>query len=115
MNKEAMIELLGAQVVDDPLHVTVMMGKGKQVKAMLQNGADVKRQAPNGWRAIHFAALRGWKYMMRIVLEAGADPNTVTKSGLTAVKIATARNNLETAKMIQSWTQDSQKTGGRGK
>jgi ankyrin repeat protein len=53
-------------------------------------GADPNRAGPRGWTAVHQAASRGNKRILRAVLNAGRDPARKDQEGRTALDVARA-------------------------
>jgi uncharacterized protein len=53
------------------------------VKLLLEHGADAKAVSANGENALFGAAYRGWNALTQLLVERGADVNTVSKAGIT--------------------------------
>jgi len=55
-------------------------GNTSEVKRLVSSGAELDEQSRYGWTALMFAAWKGHTRSVRILLEAGADPNVVSDS-----------------------------------
>ena len=67
------------------------------------SGVDVPSVAMRGtWGAtpLHVAAVRGDRNAVRVLLDAGADPNAVDDAGRTALHDALAHPHVQVARMI---------------
>ena len=53
---------------------------------VIELGVDVHAADRNGWTALHFAARAKNVDVMRVLLDAGADPNALTTDGLTPLR-----------------------------
>jgi ankyrin repeat protein len=53
------------------------------VKLLLELGADAKATSANGENALFGPAYRGWNALIQLLVEKGADINTVSKAGIT--------------------------------
>ena len=85
-----------------PLHTAILNGRIREVKSLLENGANLNKAAKDGWTPIHMAAgtfvgapqqndgtPAATKYdVFKLVLNAGPDINVRTKDGQTPLHIA---------------------------
>ncbi len=71
-----------------PLHQAVRQNDLKAVDALIKRGADVKATTRYGVTPIGLAAFNGNAAILRRLLDAGADPNTATPGGETALMTA---------------------------
>ena len=53
------------------------------VRLLLELGVDAKALASNGENALFGAAYRGWNTLVQVLVDNGADVNTVSKAGIT--------------------------------
>lgn len=67
-----------------PPLIAYIEGDGKEkyriLEVLIASGADIIEQGINGWTPLHMAALRDDERPMRILLVAGADRTTTTRS-----------------------------------
>ncbi|MGL4388768.1 MAG: ankyrin repeat domain-containing protein, partial [Brevinema sp.] len=59
------------------------------IKQVLQQGVDVNEADELGFTSLHIASWNGYYDIARILLEYGANPNILTKSGSSALRFAT--------------------------
>lgn len=91
-------DALGAYSADGftPLHLATFFGKMEVVRFILANGGDVDAIARNDSkvRPIHSAAATRDARMLRVILAAGADPDTKQTGGHTALHSAALHGNV---------------------
>ena len=73
--------LWGAAPPDAPVADAAMRDDVEQVRALIADGADVNAAQGDGMSALHWAAENGSVGMTRILLEAGANVEAVTRLG----------------------------------
>lgn len=66
----------------------VELNRSADVRRMVDEGADVNQSDPLGYTALHIASWNGSAEMVEYLLQMGANPNTITPSGNTALKFA---------------------------
>ncbi len=76
----------GADVNDEAmgttlLHIAVEAGDAAMVQLLVAEGIDVEAVRLHRHRAIHIAAAAGYTDIVRVLLEAGADPSPVSEGG----------------------------------
>jgi ankyrin repeat protein len=69
---------------DDPLRIAVRDGDAPKVAELIASGADVNRIAPDGNTPLLDAAIAGHADVVRVLLEAGADPRIVDQRNMKA-------------------------------
>ncbi len=85
-----------------PLHFASFFAQPKAVEQLLQHGADPNAVATNGsgLAVINSAAASGSAEVVKMVLAAGADPNTQQEGGFTPLHSAAQSNNREMVKEL---------------
>lgn len=80
-----------------PLHLAAYFAQPQAVSELLSHGADASAVATNGTKlaVINSAAASGSAEIVKMVLEAGANPNAQQEGGFTALHAAAQRNNPE--------------------
>ena len=78
-----------------PLHLEASDGNIKQVRLLLENGADPNAQDADGRTPIHWPALRGHVEVVRTLIEYHADINARDNAGRTPLRMATIGNSQE--------------------
>jgi ankyrin repeat protein len=59
-----------------------------KVESLLRGGADLEAPTPDGWTPLHRAVHMGRVKVVRVLLQAGADPTRTTAAGATAFELA---------------------------
>jgi ankyrin repeat protein len=79
-----------------PLGLAAYFGHREIVEFLLKNGADVKLAARNGQKvtALHAGASRGGAEIVKMLLEAGANPNARQERGFVPLHSAAANGNV---------------------
>ena len=62
-------------IIDELCRIAANPSGVNEVKRLINLGIDVNEKHPLGWRAIHSAAMSGNVEIIRLLLEAGGDPN----------------------------------------
>jgi ankyrin repeat protein len=69
-----------------PLHYAVHGGAIQKVKAILAAGADIHARTTEGKTALHLAAGKFFRNMIRLLIQNGADPGLTDNGGYTMVR-----------------------------
>lgn len=85
-----------------PLGLAAFFGHRAIVEFLLKNGADVKTAARNTQRvtALHGAVARRDVEIVKMLLEAGADPNARQESGFVPLHDAAANGNVALVELL---------------
>lgn len=77
-------------------------GRSAVIKLLLDAGADVKltSQSVGEVSALHHASLWGDPEMLKLLIEAGAEVDARTESGLTPLMMAVRHDNLDNLKTL---------------
>jgi len=86
-----------------PLLYASVLGKDNIVNYLLQNEAKINyKNATNGWDAVHYAAAANKIPTLRLLLENGADMNSLTLENKTALHLATYYNYYDLCSFLVS-------------
>jgi ankyrin repeat protein len=85
-----------------PLGLAAFFGYRAIVEFLLKNGADVKAAARNAQKvtAMHASATRGDAEIVKMLLEAGADPNAQQERGFVPLHSAAANGNFPVVQLL---------------
>src|SRR4051794_11505067 len=86
---------------DRPLIDAVKASNYARVSALLDDGADVHERGEHGWPALNFAAGRGDREMVRLLIDRGADVFLTGADGRTPYKIAIAAAHADVARDLK--------------
>lgn len=75
-----------------PIHAATIGGHYKIVKFYIDNGADVNIQTKYGDTALHFAVFHNRSVILKMLLEAHADPTIANNVNKTPIDVAKERN-----------------------
>jgi len=83
-----------------PLHWACMKGHGDIVQLLLKNEANPNLLMDNGWNSLHSAAETGHVFILRALVQYGADIFKQDRYGDTPRKIAQIHGNIECVKYL---------------
>ena len=85
-----------------PLGLAAFFGHRAIVEFLLKNGADVKTAARNAQKvsALHGAVARRGVEIVKMLLEAGADPNARQERGFVPLHVAAANGNAALVELL---------------
>ncbi len=84
-----------------PLHLEASDGNVKQVRLLLESGADPNARDADGRAPIHWPALRGHLEVVRALLDYHADVNARDDAGRTPLRMATIGNQQTIIDLLQ--------------
>lgn len=92
-------------VADDgytALHLAAFFAHLDVARVLLAHGADVHAVSANAMRVqpLHAAAVRGDATLLKLLLDAGADPDARQAGGWTALHARAARGDAESVRML---------------
>eukprot|EP00287_Rhodomonas_sp_CCMP768_P002789 CAMPEP_0196734666 /NCGR_PEP_ID=MMETSP1091-20130531/13326_1 /TAXON_ID=302021 /ORGANISM="Rhodomonas sp., Strain CCMP768" /LENGTH=369 /DNA_ID=CAMNT_0042078201 /DNA_START=39 /DNA_END=1147 /DNA_ORIENTATION=- len=88
-----------------PLHYASRMGHTESVSLLISANADLEaRQSENQWTSMMDAAHQGKLDAVKRLLDSNADPNALSKTGRTALKIAESAKHNDVVQLLQPFT-----------
>ena len=83
-----------------PLHYAATKGHLKMMELLLEHYAFIDAQAPNGNTPLMMAAFYSTPEAVKLLIEAGADPNMRNSASKTALDLAQTSNHRNSADLI---------------
>ena len=83
-----------------PLHLACFFGQIEAAEILISHQADVNAVSPMRIAVIHSAAASRNAALLKLVLQAGADPNPQQQGGYTALHEAAMHNSVERAQAL---------------
>ena len=89
-----------------PLHRLVSTGQEKRVAELLQTKPDVNEKAEAGWTPLLHAAAQGYPRIVRMLLDAGANPEICNLRGITPLIFGARYGNLDVCNILLEFGAD---------
>nr|XP_023688952.1 receptor-interacting serine/threonine-protein kinase 4 isoform X1 [Paramormyrops kingsleyae] len=84
-----------------PSHIACQHGQENVVRVLLSRGADVHLPGKDNWTPLHFAAWQGHLPIVKLLVkQAGANINSQTSDGRTALHLASQRGQYRVARIL---------------
>jgi hypothetical protein len=90
-------------LVDDAgplLHRLVQSGQEKAVSDAIKNHCDVNETAEAGWTPLLYASAQGYHRIVRMLLDAGANPDIGNVRGITPLMYSARYGNIEVCEIL---------------
>src|SRR5690349_5545334 len=91
---------------EGPLIAAVKAADCAQVQRLLDGGHDVHERGENEWPALNFAAGKGDRALVRLLIDRGANVFLTGADGRTPYQIAVAASHREVAEDLRSREED---------
>lgn len=89
-----------------PLHRLVRTGQEQGVAELLKQKPDVNEKAESGWTPLLYAAAQGYPRIVRMLLDAGANPEICNLRGITPLIFGARYGNLDVCKILLEFGAD---------
>ena len=76
-------------------------GQSERVQSLLDAGADVNTQAPDGFTALKWAVIRGHTDTVQVLVNAGADVNIRDNLGQSALMLALEEDETQIVELLK--------------
>ena len=83
-----------------PLFIAVQDGELETLRRYLYDGGDIEQRNERGWTLLMSAAHWSWPRIVRVLLEAGADPNAYDYHELLPMHHAIAGGSVDSVKLL---------------
>jgi hypothetical protein len=93
--------------LDLDLHYAVRDGDLKEVRKLLDKGADVNARDKYGWTPLHEAASYGHLDIVKLLVERGADVNARDKDGRTPLDLAKRMKPWDIADFLENYREST--------
>ncbi len=94
-----------------PLHYAATHGHLDAMNLLLENHAYIDAESPNGTTPLMMAAHYGSPQAVKLLLQAGADPQLKNQLGLSAIDFAYRGSRQDSAELIQAAIRSTQPKG----
>lgn len=92
------------------LHSAARTGDSKEVKRLLEQGANPSARLEEDWTALHVAAYMGFGEVCAMLIRERSEATAVTAAGLTPLHLSAKMGHVEAAQAILMATQTSSST-----
>ena len=83
-----------------PLPGAAMAGDIDSIKELIRQGHDVNARGDGGWTALLSSSAQGYPEIMKVLLDAGANPDISNVLGITPLMYGSRYGNVEVCKML---------------
>lgn len=102
---QTVLETLQEQA-DPLLPAAAMAGDIAAVQELIRQGHDVNARGEGGWTALLFSSAQGYPKIMKVLLDAGANPDICNVLGITPLIYGARYENMEIVKMLIDYGAD---------
>ncbi len=92
--------------MEDSLYKAAELGNLKQVKSLLQTGADPNKRGEDDITPLHIVSVYDYEEIARLLLDHGADVNAVVDGEWTSLHWAAMNDSFEVAKILLDYGAD---------